>query len=134
MSTALIISDDDVTATRTTAQLEGMCFEVVVATTESDVTHLCVASQPSLVISDVETRGGIGFESIATVRRLIKDAYIIAISRVSHQDLWLKVAGACGADDYVPGPLTTLSLVDAIEVRNEITRSVFCLPENTKLN
>jgi DNA-binding response OmpR family regulator len=134
MSVVLIVSDDEVTATRTTAMLEGMCFEVVVATTESEVTRLCLASRPSIVISDVETGGNVGFDSIATVRRLVNDAYIVAMSRSKHQDMWLRVAGACGADDYVPGPLTMLSLVDAIDACNDVTRSVSCLPDSTKLN
>jgi DNA-binding response OmpR family regulator len=124
MSVVLLISDDETTSRRTRSMVEGMSFEVVVAATESDVTRLCVAFRPPIVISDVETLGGIGFESIATVRRLNRDAYIIAVSRSNHEDQWLKVAMACGADDYVPGPLAMLSLVDAIDACNDVTRSV----------
>jgi PleD family two-component response regulator len=134
MSVVLVISDDEITTRRTRSMLEGMSFEVVVAASESDVTLSCVVSRPSIVISDVEMQGGVGFESIAAVRRLARDAYIIAISRSKHKDLWSKVAGVCGADDYVPGPLTMLSLVDAIDACNDVTRSVSCLPDNETLN
>lgn len=134
MSMVMLISDDEITTTRTRSMLEGMSFEVVVAATESDVTRLCVAFRPSIVISDVEMQGGVGFESIATVRRLKRDTYIIAVSRSNHQDQWLKVATALGADDYVPGPLAMLSLVDAIDACNDVTRSVSCLPDDGRLN
>lgn len=115
MCVVLMITDNEVTKKRTVAMLEGMSFKVVVAATESEVTRSCVASRPGIVISDVEMQAGAGFESIATVRRLASDAYIIAISRSEHQEMWLKVALACGADEYVPGPLTMSSLVDAID-------------------
>jgi DNA-binding response OmpR family regulator len=114
MSVVMLISDDEITTRQVRSTLEGMSFEVVVAATESDVTRLCVAFRPSIVISDIEMQGGMGFESIATVRRLRKDAYIIAVSRNYHQDWWLKVARACGADDYIPGPLAVPGLIDAI--------------------
>ena len=115
MCVVLLITDNEVIKRRTEAMLEGMRFEVVVAATETAVARSCVASRPGIVISDIETQAGVGFESISTVRRLASDAYIIAISRSEDQDLWLRVARACGADEYVPGPLTMSSLVDAID-------------------
>jgi DNA-binding response OmpR family regulator len=115
MSVVMLISDDEATTKRTRSTLEGMSMDVVVAANESDVTRLCAACRPSIVIADVEMPCGAGFEAIGTVRRLKRDAYIIAISRGNHQEKWLNVATACGADTYVPWPLTLLGLVGAID-------------------
>ena len=115
MCVVMLVSDDEMAIRRMRSMLEGMSFEVVVAANESDVTRFCVAARPSIVFSDVEMQGGVGFESITTVRRLAKRAYIIAFSRGDHQEYWPKVAVACGANDFVPGPHSILGLVDAIE-------------------
>lgn len=130
MSVAMLVSDDATTTRRIRSMLEGMGLEVVVAATERDITRLCVALRPSIVVSDVEMQGGIGFESIATVRRLKRDAFIIAVSRNNHRDQWLKVALACGADDYLPAPMAILSLVNAIGARNDVTKTISCPPDD----
>ena len=126
MCNVLLVSDDATTAAKLINMLETMNFDVVVATTEFEVTRACASRQPRLLIADVETAAGVGFESIAAGRRLAREACIIAVSRYGHADLWPKVATACGADDYVAGPVTMVALATAIEAcrNNALHRAV----------
>jgi DNA-binding NarL/FixJ family response regulator len=100
MCTVLVISDDYLTKEKVGELLGGLQLPAVVATTEFEVTRACISKRPGIVIADIETTGGVGFESIATARRLAREAYIIK---------------ACGADEYVPGRLSLAALMSAIE-------------------
>lgn len=115
MCKVLFVSDDATMAAKIINMLETMRLEVIVATSEFEVTRACTVANPQIVIADIETAGGVGFESIAAARRLAREACIIAVSRDDHADLWPKVAKACGADDYIVGPLSIVSLATAIE-------------------
>ncbi len=115
MCNVLLVSDDATTAAKLINMLETMNFDVAVATTEFELARACASRQPKLLIADVESADGVGFESIAAGRRLAREACIIAVSRDGHADLWPKVAAACGADDYVAGPVTMEMLAAAIE-------------------
>ncbi len=134
MSVVLLVSDDERVVRRMKSMLEDMAFEVMVAAKEGDVSRFCVAAQPSIVLSDIETPGGTGFESISIVRRLAKQAYIIAFSRGEHHELWPKVALACGANDFVPGPMSILSLIDAIDACNDVMSSAPSMLDGETLN
>ena len=115
MCNVLLVSDDATTAAKLINMLETLDFDVAVVTTEFEVARACAIRQPNLLIADVETAAGVGFESIAAGRRLARDACIIAVSRDGHADLWPKVATACGADEYIAGPVTLVALASAIE-------------------
>ena len=118
MCTVLVISDDYVTKEKIGKVLEGMQLPAVVAATEFEVTRACISRRPGIVIADIETTGGVGFESIATARRLAREAYIIAVSRNREEPRWAKVAEACGADEYIPGRLSLAALISGIETCN----------------
>jgi FixJ family two-component response regulator len=77
MCTVLVISDDYLTKEKVGELLGGLQLPAVVATTEFEVTRACISKRPGIVIADIETTGGVGFESIATARRLAREAYII---------------------------------------------------------
>ena len=105
MCQVLLIDDsDDVTGTAV-ALLSDLGAEVRLASSEEEVNRACVATIPQLVIANVEMDAGIGFESIASVRKLFRDVWIIAMTRGQHRELWPKVASSCGASEYVVGPL-----------------------------
>ncbi len=118
---ALVISDNQTTLDNTAAMLVAMDFEVVIASTELELTRSCAAYRYRLIISDLEMPGGVGFESIATVRGLCDSVHIIAFAGNKHEDMWPKVARACGANQYVAGPLSISSLAKAIEARGDAT-------------
>jgi DNA-binding response OmpR family regulator len=115
MRSVLLISDDRETITRLSAMVESMSLEVISATSDFEVRRNCVASQPCIVISDVEMNGGVGFEGIATSRKLVTDACVIAVTRGRHDELWQQVARACGADGYIVGPVKMAALNAAVE-------------------
>ena len=87
MRKVLLVSDDAATAAKLINMLETLNLDVTVATSEFEVTRACATQQPKIVIADVETAAGGGFESIVTARRLARDACIIAVSRDDHIDL-----------------------------------------------
>jgi DNA-binding response OmpR family regulator len=126
MANVLLVSDDSATLSKLINMLETMSYEVAVATSEFEVSRVCTVTAPRVVIADIETAAGIGFEAIATARRILREACIIAISREDHQDLWPKVAKACGANEYVVGPLSVVTLAMAIEscLGNPLTEGV----------
>jgi CheY-like chemotaxis protein len=72
MCTVLVISDDYLTKEKVGELLGGLQLPAVVATTEFEVTRACISKRPGIVIADIETTGGVGFESIATARRLAR--------------------------------------------------------------
>jgi CheY-like chemotaxis protein len=90
MCTVLVISDDYLTKEKVGELLGGLQLPAVVATTEFEVTRACISKRPGIVIADIETTGGVGFESIATARRLAREAYIIAVSRNRDEPRWAK--------------------------------------------
>ena len=81
MKRILLVNDDQVITDRTAAILHEMGWEVYVASTQDAVFESCVAYRPSLVIVDIEMKGGVGLESIATAHRLFGDLFIIAVTR-----------------------------------------------------
>ena len=97
------------------ALLKAMDFTVIVASAAQTVAQHCVEDAPDVILVDVEMPGGTGFELISTVRRLAGNALIIGTTRSRHEDLWVRVTEACGADEYVPGPLTVTSLAAAMK-------------------
>ena len=115
MNVALVISDDMSTSMLARALLKAMDFDVIVAPAEQTATRHCIENRPDVVLVDVEMPGGSGFELISTVRRLVRCALIIGTTRNRHEDLWVRVAEACGADEYVAGPLSLTSLAAAIK-------------------
>ncbi len=115
MCTVLVISDDHLTKDRVGKILDGLQLHAIVAVTDFEVTRACVSARPGIVIADIETVGGVGFESIATARRLTRDAYIIALARNRQESHWPRVANACGADEYIAGDMSMSRLVAVIE-------------------
>ncbi len=114
MNRILLVNDHDEVTDRTAAMLEAMGWEVYVAHTEQYVFESIVACRPTLLISDVEMDAGVGFESIATARRLFQDLFIIAVTRGAHRDIWPRVASVCGANRYLVGPVSAPQLADVI--------------------
>jgi DNA-binding NarL/FixJ family response regulator len=95
--------------------LEEMKWNVHAGSDVPFVFESCVAHRPSLVIVDLEMRGAIGFDCIGTARRLFPDLFIIAISRGSDDKLWPAASAICGANRFVKGPVSILTLSEAID-------------------
>lgn len=115
MRNVLLVNDHLEILNRTATMLEQMAWEVYVATTETLAFESCCARRPTFVIVDVEMSGGAGFESIATARRLFPDLFVVAVTRGAHEELWPKVATACGANRYIVGPVSSAQLIATID-------------------
>ena len=118
MNSVLVVTDEESIVNQVRELLSDHPFDVLAAGNEYAVIRRCLTTKPDFVIVDVEMPGGTGFESISTVRRYAKSSVIVGITRDRHEDLWIKVAEACGADGYVRGPLTMRSLVSAMKDRD----------------
>lgn len=115
MRNVLLVNDHEEILNRTAIMLEQLGWEVYVATTETLAFESCCARRPTFVIVDVEMCGGAGFESISTTRRLFPDLFVVAVTRGGHEELWPKVAAACGANRYVIGPVSSPKLISTID-------------------
>lgn len=116
MNRILLVNDNDDVLNRTAAMLEDMGWEVYVADSEHLVFESIVAYRPTMLISDVEMTGGVGFECISTARRLFDDLFIVAVTRGGHEDLWPKISKVCGANRYLVGPVSPLQLIEAFAI------------------
>ena len=114
MKRVLLISDDIAVSERTAAMLEDIGCEVYTADAREHVESSCLSNLPDTAIVDLEMRGGSGFELISTIRRTRREVVIIAVTRGCHVDLWPMVARACGASEYVVGPVSAHKLLNAI--------------------
>lgn len=115
MNNALVINDDDEICDRISQILEDMGWEVYTAEDERATRRVCESFYPDLVVSDVEMRGGAGFEAISQARRAGRDPYIIAVTRGVYDERIQRVAEVCGADKLVVGPISAEKLRDAIK-------------------
>lgn len=117
MKQVLLINDNDVIRKRTAAMLHEMGWEVWVADKDEDIFESLVARRPTMIIVDIEMQGGTGFEAISTARRLYSSLFIVAATRgaCESEELWKKVADACGASDYIAGPVSPTKLKATIQ-------------------
>jgi DNA-binding response OmpR family regulator len=111
----VLINDNESIRDRTAAMLHEMGWEVWAADKDEAIFESLVARRPMMVIVDIEMEGGAGFEAISTARRLYSSLFIVAVTRGDDQEIWKKVAGACGANDYVAGPVSATKLQDVIQ-------------------
>jgi len=111
----LIINDNECIRNRTAAMLHEMGWEVWTAHKDEDVFESLVARRPMMVVVDIEMTGGAGFEAISTARRLYRSLFIVAVTRVDDEEIWQKVARACGANEYVAGPVSPTKLQGVIQ-------------------
>ena len=114
MNRLLLVNDVKHLADRTAVMLEGMGWEVYIASEDRFVFEFCVARRPSLLITDIEMSGCQGFESVTTARSLFPDLFIVAVTRGRHEEIWPKVAEFCGANRYIVGPVSSAQLSEVI--------------------
>jgi len=115
MSRVLIVNDDDSVIDRTARMLEDMAWEVYTAASDVDVRDVYSVCEPELVIVDVDMQAGIGFETMAAIRRQARLQFIIAVSRGRHEGILENVAEVCGASCFIEGPVSAAKLREAIE-------------------
>jgi DNA-binding response OmpR family regulator len=111
----LLINDDSQVRNRTAAMLHEMGWEVWIADEDEVIFESLVARRPMMAIVDIEIQGGAGFEAISTARCLYSSLFIIAVTRGKNEELWSRVSAACGANDYVVGPVSPTKLQAAIQ-------------------
>jgi DNA-binding response OmpR family regulator len=111
----LLINNDNQVRNRTAAMLHEAGWEVWMADKDEVVFESLVARRPMMVIVDIEMQGGAGFEAISTARRLYSSLFIVAVTRGKNEELWKRVSVACGASDYVVGPVSPTKLQAAIQ-------------------
>lgn len=115
MGRALIINDNEFITNRTARMLEDVGWDVYTADAANFAPDVYGASQPDIVIVDIDMRGGAGFEIMAAMRRNDNGLHIVAVTRGRHEELREKVAEACGANRYVVGPVSTNKLREIID-------------------
>lgn len=115
MKQVLLINDNIVIRKRTATMLHEMGWEVWAADKDEAIFESLVARRPTMVIVDIEMQGGAGFEAISTARRLYSSLFVVAVTRVDDEDIWQKVARACGANEYVAGPVSPTKLQGVIQ-------------------
>jgi len=106
----LLINDNECIRNRTAAMLHEMGWEVWAANMDEAVLESLVAHRPLAVVVDIDMKGGVGFEAISAARRLHSSLFIVAVTRVDDEDSLKRVAGACGANEYVAGPVSAKKL------------------------
>ena len=116
MNRVLLVNDHAEIRDRTAAMLEQLGWEVYVAASEDAVFEFVVACRPAFVVVDMEMARSVGLESIATVRTLFSDLFVIAASRGSDRELLSRMATECGANAFVAGPVSSTKLTQAIEI------------------
>ena len=114
MKKVLLVNDDVSIIDRTASMLEAIGCEVYTANSREHVESSCIGIEPDTAIVDIEMRGGSGFEMISTIRRTLCTTTIVAVTRGAHEDLWPMVARACGASEYVTGPVSAHKLLSAL--------------------
>ena len=114
MNNALVVNDDESICDRLSEILENLGWEVYTADDELGTRRVCETFSPSLIIVDVEMRGGVGFEAMAQARRVGGAPYIIAITRGAYDHKIQSVAEVCGADTIIVGPISAKSLRQAM--------------------
>jgi len=116
MDRILLVNDSESILERTAKILDDMGWDVSVASSRDSASAACVAFRPHFAVVDVEMLGGDGFEAISILRRADKNLFILAVTRGRNDALSLKVAKACGANDYLIGPISATKLSAAIDV------------------
>jgi DNA-binding response OmpR family regulator len=114
MRQAFVVSDDRNFLRKLAAILVSLRWQARAASTfEHAIRHLG-SHETRVVLVDIEMAGGQGFELIATARRASRSLRIVAVTRRNNKDLWEKVAHACGADEYLVGPVQERALQVAV--------------------
>lgn len=116
MNQVLLVNDNEEVMNRTANMLVELGWEVYTAESDEVTFASLVASRPTILIVDLEMEGGVGFQSIATGRRLYDDLFIIAVTRGGDKELWHQVAINNGADSYLPGPVSMAGISLEIDV------------------
>ena len=114
MKRVLLVNDDIGITERTASMLEDIGCEVYTADAREHVESSCLSNQPDTAIVDIEMKGGEGFELMSTIRRTRPTIMIVAVTRGAHQDVWPLVARACGASEYITGPVSANKLLNAV--------------------
>lgn len=115
MNRVLLVNDKDEVCNRTATMLVDMGWDVYVANKEELVFESSVARRPAMLIADLEMEAGVGFEAIATARSLFNSLFIVAVTRGADKEIWPQVAGVCGANSYIAGPVSAAKLQEAID-------------------
>ena len=116
MNQVLLVNDSEEVMDRTASMLVELGWEVYTAESDEVTFASLVASRPTILIVDVEMDEGVGFQSIATGRRLYTDLFIIAVTRGGDKELWRQLAMSKGADAYLVGPVSMMNISLEIEM------------------
>ena len=116
MNQVLLVNDHEEVLNRTASMLVELGWDVYTAESDEVTFASLVASRPTILVVDIEMENGVGFQSIATGRRLYGDLFIIAVTRGGDKELWRQVAMNNGADSYLPGPVSMINMSLEIDV------------------
>jgi signal transduction histidine kinase len=118
MQTILVIDDDAGIRGVIQQVLEGRGFKVLSAETGEEGVFLACTHAPHLVLCDVYMEGLDGYGVLSKLRESASTASTPVILMTGQADLTgLRHGMTLGADDYLPKPFTSDSLLGAIQTR-----------------
>ena len=114
MNKALLASDHLDSCDRTATILGQLGWDVYVVESENHLDEH-FGDDPALMLVDIETANGAGFDLILQARRRFPEAFIIAVTRGTDRDLWPGLVKMCGANRYLVGPVSRSTLADELD-------------------
>ncbi|ABY36646.1 MAG TPA: response regulator receiver protein [Chloroflexus aurantiacus] len=113
MRTILIIDDDVAFMAKLKEQLQEAGYRVLTSNILQSAEHTCVREQPDLVLLEVRTEQGAGWDALP---RLAALQPVIVLSKAGLEEDVMR-AFAAGATDYVAKPYRTGELLARIQAR-----------------
>ncbi len=111
----ILIADDESTITDILTQVfSHKGAEIFVAHNGKDAFHLAMLNDPHCVLMDLRMPGMNGFESITSLRMVMKTQPILVVSAYTDPEN-VRKAKAAGADAVVGKPFNTNELVRMVE-------------------
>jgi len=111
----ILIADDESTITDILTQVfEHQGAEVFVAHNGKDAFHLAMMNAPHCILMDLRMPGMNGFESITSLRMVMKEQPIIVVSAYTDVEN-VRKAKSAGADAVVGKPFNTSELIHLVE-------------------
>lgn len=114
----VIIEDDEAFANVLARRLSSKGFEAYHAVNANDALMLCRTHMPSFVLVDMKLADDNGLELLKPLRALLPQARIILLTGFASIATAVD-AIKLGADDYLPKPVDTQTLLNTLLVKSE---------------
>lgn len=115
MTEILVIDDEREICAVIGDMLERAGYQVAEAHNGNEAIALCRARRPALVITDIVMPDKEGLELIRELSREMPEIAIVAMSGAENLGVYLRAAGAFGADTCLEKPFSPSDLLLAVE-------------------